>query len=56
MLIELIIILIEVINIAAIIRPIKTPEKASPLELKESINVLKEPVTKVTRQKIMSSK
>lgn len=44
----------EVRTIAVIIKPRKTLEPASPLVLNVSINALKEPVTKVTRQKMMS--
>lgn len=49
-------ILIEVTTIATIIKPMKTPESASPLDLKALIKARNEPVTKVIKQNIMSNK
>ena len=53
--IELIMILKEVTTIAEIMSPRKTPDVESPLAWKASMNAPKDPVTKVTKQNIMSN-
>ena len=56
MVIAFTIILNDVTTMAAIIIPMKIPDVKSPLVLKASVKARKDPVTKVTKQNIMSNR